>query len=57
LATLIPSRGSDYAELSRRIRQAGLLDRRPGYYALKILLNTILLNASWEFMLHDRVPR
>jgi hypothetical protein len=42
LATLIPGRGSDYAELSRRIRQAGLLDRRPAYYALKILLHTIL---------------
>ena len=25
-------RGSAYAELSRQIKQAGLLDRRPGYY-------------------------
>jgi fatty acid desaturase len=47
LATLIPSRGSDYAELSRRIRQTGLLDRRPAYYAVKILLNAILLAAGW----------
>ena len=31
-------RGSDYAELSRQVRQAGLLDRRPGYYAWKIAL-------------------
>jgi fatty acid desaturase len=47
LATLSPSRGSEYAELSRRVKQAGLLDRRPAYYALKILLNTILLAAGW----------
>src|ERR687885_1938979 len=26
-------RGSAYAELSRQIKRAGLLDRRPGYYA------------------------
>jgi fatty acid desaturase len=47
LATLISSRGSDYAGLSRRIRQTGLLDRRPAYYAVKILLNAILLAAGW----------
>ena len=29
-------RGSAYAELSRQIKHAGLLDRRPGYYAGKI---------------------
>ncbi|WP_406079400.1 fatty acid desaturase family protein [Micromonospora sp. NBC_00858] len=29
-------RGSDYADLSRQVRAAGLLDRRPGYYALRI---------------------
>jgi fatty acid desaturase len=29
----VPRRGSAYAELSRQIKQAGLLDRRPGYYA------------------------
>jgi fatty acid desaturase len=29
-------RGSAYAELSRQIKRAGLLDRRPGYYAGKI---------------------
>ena len=29
-------RGSDYAELSRLVREAGLLDRRPRYYAIKI---------------------
>jgi fatty acid desaturase len=51
LATRPPTRGSDYAELSRRIRQAGLLNRRPAYYALKILLNTILLAAGWTVVL------
>ncbi|MCO1594438.1 acyl-CoA desaturase [Micromonospora sp. RHAY321] len=29
-------RGSDYADLSRQIRAAGLLERRPAYYALRI---------------------
>jgi fatty acid desaturase len=31
-------RGSAYADLSRQIKQAGLLERRPGYYAGKIAL-------------------
>ncbi|SCL25343.1 Fatty acid desaturase [Micromonospora nigra] len=29
-------RGSDYADLSRQVRAAGLLDRRRGYYAVRI---------------------
>lgn len=41
------ARGSDYAELSRQIKRAGLLDRRPGYYVVKIALNTVLLAAGW----------
>jgi hypothetical protein len=28
--------GSDFARLSRKIADAGLLGRRPGYYALRI---------------------
>jgi fatty acid desaturase len=54
-AASLPARGSDYAELSRRVRQAGLLDRRPTYYALKIGLNTALLAAGWTafFLLGD----
>ncbi len=40
-------RGSDYAELSRQVRQAGLLDRRPAYYALKIAANLTLYVAGW----------
>jgi fatty acid desaturase len=38
--------GSDYAQLSRRIAAAGLLDRRPGYYALRFLLVGALLTAT-----------
>jgi fatty acid desaturase len=41
------SRGSDYAELSQRVRQAGLLARRPAYYAARIGLNLVLLAAGW----------
>ena len=42
-----PPRGSDYAELSRQIRRAGLLDRRPWYYAWKITITTVLFAAGW----------
>lgn len=46
-ATTAPNaRGSAYAELSRRVRQAGLLDRRPAYYAVKIAVNLALLAAG-----------
>ena len=41
-----PRRGSDFAELSRRVKQAGLLRRRYGYYALRIALNVALLAAG-----------
>ena len=40
-------RGSDYAELSRAVRGAGLLNRRPLYYSLRISLNLILLLGGW----------
>ncbi|MEW2381752.1 acyl-CoA desaturase [Micromonospora sp. NPDC047707] len=39
--------GSDYAELSRRIRSAGLLDRRPARYAARIALTAGLFAAAW----------
>ena len=50
-----PSRGSDYAELSRRVKGTGLLDRRPAYYAAKTTLTTVLLAAGWTafFLLQD----
>ena len=41
------SRGSDYAELSRLVRAAGLLDRRPGYYRARIALTVALLAVGW----------
>jgi fatty acid desaturase len=40
-------RGSEYAELSRRVREAGLLDRRPAYYCVKIATTTAMLAAGW----------
>jgi fatty acid desaturase len=40
-------RGSEYAALSRRVRQAGLLDRRLRYYAWKIGLTALALTAGW----------
>ena len=41
------SRGSDYADLLRQVRRAGLLDRRPGYYLTKIAVTAGLLIAGW----------
>lgn len=43
--------GSDYAVLSRQVRQAGLLDRRPVYYSLKIGANLLLLAGGWAALL------
>jgi len=40
-------RGSEYAALSRHVRQAGLLDRRLRYYFWKIGLTTLALAAGW----------
>ena len=39
--------GSDFARLARRIRQAGLLDRRPGHYAVRSALVAALFAACW----------
>jgi fatty acid desaturase len=39
--------GSDYALLSRAVRQAGLLDRRTGDYAWRIAITMFLLVAGW----------
>ncbi|PRX67255.1 fatty acid desaturase [Nonomuraea fuscirosea] len=40
-------RGSDFARLSRRIAQEGLLDKRPGYYAVRISLVAALFAGTW----------
>ena len=37
----------DFAELRRRVRQEGLMDRRPRYYAIKITVLTVLLAGGW----------
>jgi fatty acid desaturase len=39
--------GSDYSELSRRVKAAGLLRRRPGYYTLKITITVALFVSGW----------
>ena len=40
-------RGSDYAQLSRQVKQAGLLERRHKRYIWKITLTATLLAAGW----------
>src|SRR5918996_4017298 len=40
-------RWSEYTQLSRQIKQAGLLDRRRGWYAARIGSNLALLAAGW----------
>ena len=42
-----PARGSEYAQLSRQIKQAGLLQRRPAYYIGKIIFTAVALAAGW----------
>ncbi|GIF26507.1 fatty acid desaturase [Actinoplanes tereljensis] len=43
---IAPARGSAFAELSRTIKQAGLLDRRPGYYTGQIAFILVLAAAG-----------
>jgi len=40
-------RWGEYTQLSRQVKQAGLLERRRGWYAAKIGLNLALLAAGW----------
>ncbi len=49
------ARGSEYALLSRQIREAGLLAARPRYYAWKIGLTTAALVIGWSafFLIGD----
>ncbi|WP_328461042.1 acyl-CoA desaturase [Actinoplanes sp. NBC_00393] len=39
--------GSDFAELNRRINAAGLLRRRPAYYAVRLSLVALALAGGW----------
>ena len=41
----------EYTQLSRQVRQAGLLERRRGWYAARIGLNLLLLAAGWAAFL------
>jgi fatty acid desaturase len=43
----LPRRGSDYADLMRQVKQAGLLDRRRRYYFAKIATTAAMLAAGW----------
>ncbi|HET9291273.1 MAG TPA: acyl-CoA desaturase, partial [Actinomycetes bacterium] len=40
-------RWREYTQRSRQIKQAGLLDRRQGWYAARIGLNLALLAGGW----------
>src|SRR5215472_8096839 len=46
-AASAPRRGSEYAELSRQVKQAGLMERRSAYYAWKIAVTIGMLAAGW----------
>lgn len=39
--------GSDFARLAKRVTNAGLLDRRPGYYTLRLSVVGALFVAGW----------
>jgi fatty acid desaturase len=41
------NRGSDYSQLMGRVRKAGLLERRTGYYAFKMAVNVVLMIGGW----------
>ncbi|MEV6928815.1 acyl-CoA desaturase [Dactylosporangium sp. NPDC051485] len=40
-------RSTDFSALSQRIRAAGLLDRRPGYYVVRLTLVAVLYAGGW----------
>jgi fatty acid desaturase len=42
-----PPRGSDYAQLSRQVKRAGLLQRRHRSYAVRTTVTVALLAAGW----------
>jgi fatty acid desaturase len=46
-AGLPKGRWSEFTQLSRQIKQAGLLERRRGWYAARIAINLALLAAGW----------
>lgn len=46
-AVVAARRGSEYSRLMRQAQDAGLLNRRPRYYARKIVVTATLLAAGW----------
>ncbi|WP_438672127.1 fatty acid desaturase family protein [Spongiactinospora gelatinilytica] len=54
----VSGRGSDFARLSRRIAEAGLLDRRPGYYVVRFGIVGFLYAAGWAavFLIGESWP-
>ncbi len=48
--TTAPTQGSDFAELSRRIKAAGLLHHRPVYYSVAITTTVLLLASGWAVL-------
>ncbi|RZU53910.1 fatty acid desaturase [Krasilnikovia cinnamomea] len=42
-----PATGSDFAELNRRVARAGLLERRPAYYAARLATVSVALIGGW----------
>jgi fatty acid desaturase len=47
----IDSAPADFRILAVQIRDAGLLDRRPGYYSVKIVLTIAAFGAGWAALL------
>jgi len=39
--------GSDFAELNRRVTTAGLLERKPAYYAVRLTVVSLMLVGGW----------
>ena len=39
--------GSQYSRLLRQVKNAGLLDRRPGYYTWKVMVTAAMFAAGW----------
>ena len=39
--------GSDFAELNRRVTRAGLLERKPAYYAARLTVVSLMLIGGW----------
>jgi fatty acid desaturase len=49
-APVISARGSDFSELGKRVRAAGLLERRPASYAVRGVATFALYIATWAAM-------